>query len=56
MRLLVLGGGGFLTFTDHSPGAPAVRATAELLSGSVGVYGYVSGMSVYAPRGPDRPD
>ena len=44
------------TFTDPSPGAPAVRATAELLSGSVGVYGYVSGMSVYAPRGPDRPD
>ena len=44
------------TFTDPSPGAPAVRATAELLSGSVGVYGYVSGMSVYAPGGPDRPD
>lgn len=44
------------TFTDPSPGAPAVRATAELLSGSVGVYGYVSGMSVYAPQGPDRPD
>ncbi|SNR98865.1 2'-hydroxyisoflavone reductase [Geodermatophilus pulveris] len=44
------------TFTDTGPGAPAVRATAELLSGSVGVYGYVSGMSVYAPEGPDVPD
>ena len=33
-----------------------MRATAELLSGSVGVYGYVSGMSVYAPQGPDQPD
>ena len=38
------------TFTDPSPGAPAVRATAELLSGSVGVYGYVSGMSRSTPR------
>ena len=44
------------TFTDTAPGAPAVRATAELLSGSVGGYGYVSGMSVYAPSGPSRPD
>lgn len=44
------------TYTDGEPGAPAVRATAALLSGSVGVYGYVSGMSVYAPDGPDRPD
>jgi 2'-hydroxyisoflavone reductase len=44
------------TFTDAAPGAPAVRASAELLSGSVGVYGYVSGMSVYAPSGPAWPD
>jgi 2'-hydroxyisoflavone reductase len=44
------------TFTDTAPGAPAVRAVAEILTGSVGVYGYVSGMSVYAPTGPARPD
>lgn len=44
------------TFTDSRPGAPAVRATAQLLSGSVGTYGYVSGMSVYAPDGPPVPD
>lgn len=44
------------TFTDTGPGAPAVRATAELLTGAVGGYGYVSGMSVYAPAGPARPD
>jgi 2'-hydroxyisoflavone reductase len=44
------------TFTDNEPGAPAVRATAELLSGSVAAYGYISGMSVYAPAGPARPD
>ena len=44
------------TFTDSTEDAPAVRATAELLSGSVGVYGYVSGMSVYAPSGPSVPD
>ncbi len=46
----------FDTFTDTEPGAPAVRATAALLSGAVGAYGYVSGMSVYAPSGPSRPD
>ena len=46
----------FDTFTDPEPGAPAVRASAELLSGAVGAYGYVSGMSVYAPSGPSRPD
>ena len=46
----------FDTFTDNEPGAPAIRATAALLSGSVGAYGYVSGMSVYAPSGPSRPD
>lgn len=46
----------FDTFTDTRPGAPAIRAAAELLSGSVGAYGYVSGMSVYAPAGPDVPD
>jgi 2'-hydroxyisoflavone reductase len=44
------------TFTDSAPGAPTVRATAELLSGSVGTYGYISGMSVYAPSGPAVPD
>ena len=44
------------TFTDAAPGAPAIRSTAELLSGSVGAYGYVSGMSVYAPGGPAWPD
>jgi 2'-hydroxyisoflavone reductase len=44
------------TFTDAAPGAPAVRASAQLLSGAVGVYGYVSGMSVYAPSGPAVPD
>jgi 2'-hydroxyisoflavone reductase len=46
----------FDTFNDTRPGAPAIRASAELLSGSVGAYGYVSGMSVYAPSGPDVPD
>ena len=46
----------FDTFTDPDDGAPAVAATAALLSGSVGTYGYVSGMSVYAPTGPDVPD
>jgi 2'-hydroxyisoflavone reductase len=44
------------TFTDSSPGADAIRASASLLSGAVGVYGYVSGMSVYAPSGPAWPD
>lgn len=44
------------TFTDTAPGAPAIAATARLLSGSVGAYGYVSGMSVYAPSGPAVPD
>jgi 2'-hydroxyisoflavone reductase len=44
------------TFTDPSDGAPVIRATAELLSGSVGTYGYISGMSVYAPSGPAVPD
>ena len=44
------------TFTDTSRGAPAVRTTGRMLSGSVGAYGYVSGMSVYAPGGPARPD
>ena len=46
----------FDTFTDTEDGAPAVAATAALLAGSVGTYGYVSGMSVYAPTGPDVPD
>ncbi len=44
------------TFTDDGPGAPAVRRTAEMLAGSVGLYCYVSGMSVYAPDGPPVPD
>ena len=46
----------FDTFTDTDEGAPAVAATAALLAGSVGTYGYVSGMSVYAPTGPEVPD
>lgn len=46
----------FDTFNDTDDGAPAIAATADLLSGSVGTYGYVSGMSVYAPTGPDVPD
>lgn len=44
------------TFTDNTEGAPVIAASATLLSGSVGCYGYVSGMSVYAPHGPSRPD
>jgi len=36
------------TFSDPD----AVAATARLLSGSAGAYGYVSGMSVYHPDGP----
>ncbi|MGI3783477.1 MAG: NAD-dependent epimerase/dehydratase family protein [Janthinobacterium lividum] len=46
----------FDTFDDTDDGAPAIAATAALLAGSVGTYGYVSGMSVYAPTGPDVPD
>ena len=46
----------FDTFTDAEDGAPAVAATAELLRDAVGGYGYVSGMSVYAPAGPEVPD
>ena len=46
----------FDTFTDEADGAPAVARTAELLSGTVEGYGYVSGMSVYAPTGPAVPD
>ena len=48
--------GVFDTFNDTDEGAPAIAATAALLAGSVGTYGYVSGMSVYAPTGPDVPD
>lgn len=48
--------GVFDTYTDTRPGAPAVAATARLLSGAVGGYAYVSGMSVYAPSGPPVPD
>ncbi|MDD7916421.1 NAD-dependent epimerase/dehydratase family protein [Actinomycetospora callitridis] len=39
------------TFSDPD----AVSATASLLSGPVGAYGYVSGMSVYHPAGPAVP-
>jgi 2'-hydroxyisoflavone reductase len=46
----------FDTFNDTAEGAPAIAATAALLAGSVGTYGYVSGMSVYAPTGPEVPD
>lgn len=46
----------FDTFTDSEEGAPAIRATADLLRDSVGGYAYVSGMSVYAPHGPAVPD
>ena len=48
--------GVFDTFDDTAPGAPAVRTTARLLSGAVGGYAYISGMSVYAPGGPAVPD
>ena len=48
--------GVFDTFDATSEGAPAIARTVELLAGSVGTYGYVSGMSVYAPAGPDVPD
>lgn len=48
--------GVFDTFNDTAPGAPAIRTTARLLSGAVGGYAYVSGMSVYAPGGPAVPD
>ncbi|MEJ2863098.1 NAD-dependent epimerase/dehydratase family protein [Actinomycetospora flava] len=40
------------TFSDPD----AVRATARRLRGAVGALGYVSGMSVYHPRGPAVPD
>ncbi|GAA3564326.1 SDR family oxidoreductase [Microlunatus spumicola] len=46
----------FDTFNDTGEGAPAIAATTALLAGSVGTYGYVSGMSVYAPTGPEVPD
>ena len=40
------------TFSDPD----AVRSSALALSGRVGAYGYVSGMSVYDPTGPSVPD
>ncbi len=46
----------FDTFTDNDDGAPAIAATADLLRDAVEMYGYVSGMSVYAPSGPVVPD
>ena len=48
--------GVFDTFNDTRDGAPAIAATARLLSGAVAGYAYVSGMSVYAPSGPSIPD
>lgn len=44
------------TFTDPEPGAPAIARSAAALQDAVGCYGYVSGMSVYAPSGPAVPD
>lgn len=41
---------------DTFSGAEAVSRTARLLSGRVGSYGYVSGISVYDPSGPDVVD
>ena len=40
------------TFSDPE----AITRTAQLLSGAVAAYGFVSGMSVYHPDGPDRVD
>ena len=40
------------TFSDPD----AVGETARLLSGSVGAYGYVSGISIYHPGGPSVVD
>lgn len=54
--LSALRGRGFDAVVDTTSDADAVRATTRLLRGSVGAYGFVSGMSVYAPDGPEVPD
>lgn len=54
--LSALRGQDFDAVVDTTSDADAVRATAELLRGRVGAYGFVSGMSVYAPDGPSVPD
>ena len=54
--LSALRGHDFDAVVDTTSDADAVRATASLLRGHVGAYGFVSGMSVYAPDGPEVPD
>lgn len=54
--LSALQGRQFDAVVDTTSDADAVRATATLLRGHVGAYGFVSGMSVYAPDGPAVPD
>ncbi len=54
--LSALRGRDFDAVVDTTSNADAVRATARLLRGHVGAYGFVSGMSVYAPDGPAVPD
>jgi 2'-hydroxyisoflavone reductase len=54
--LSALSGRRFDAVLDTFSDADAVAATARLLSGSAGTYGYISGMSVYAPDGPAVPD
>lgn len=53
--LSALRGREFDAVLDTLSDSEAVRSTATLLSGSVGAYGYVSGMSVYHPQGPAVP-
>lgn len=43
------------THTDADLGAPTIRRTAELLSGRVGVYGWVSGTAPHATARPGTP-
>jgi 2'-hydroxyisoflavone reductase len=54
--LSVLRGRTFDAVLDTFSDPDAVAATAQLLDGAVGAYGYISGMSVYAPDGPRVPD
>ncbi len=54
--LSALRGREFDGVVDTGSDAGQVRATAQLLRGRVGAYGFVSGMSVYAPDGPAVPD
>ncbi len=44
------------THTDLDLGAPTIRRTAELLHGSVGVYGYLPGSRRHAEARRSRPD